>query len=227
MTRVKVYPAEGFGAHKRSVEELSTEVEAVRGIAETAAGGGVEEAPVDGVLRGRKDAGWVAVAETPSDNFSGGLFDINDVATGVTPINVVGGGPTVVLTNDGAGPFSNSTYAPTGVTSVWDDIDSFDWSELKLGDMIDIRIDVDVTTSSVNTEVKIDLELGTGGGTYSIPWILETNYKSTGTHKLNRYNGIYMGDTNTLDNGGQFMVSSDKDCTVVVNGWYVKIIKRG
>lgn len=59
MAKVKVYPSEGFGAHIRSVEELATEVEAVRGIAETAAGGGVEEAPVDGNSYHRENAGWV------------------------------------------------------------------------------------------------------------------------------------------------------------------------
>ena len=32
MTRIKIYPAEGLGAHIRSVDELSTEVEMVRGL---------------------------------------------------------------------------------------------------------------------------------------------------------------------------------------------------
>jgi hypothetical protein len=60
MTKVKVYPAEGNGAHIRSVEEMSVEVEAVRNIAETAAGGGIEEAPVDGSPYLREDSGWVS-----------------------------------------------------------------------------------------------------------------------------------------------------------------------
>jgi hypothetical protein len=133
-----------------------------------------------------------------------------------------------VLTNDELGAFTNKTYPPDGVTDMWiAGSDMFDWSELKLGDMIDIRIDVDVITTSTNTEIKIDLHLGTGLGAYTIPWILETNYKTSGTHKLNRYNGIYMGDLNTLNNGGQFKISTDKDCTCIVNGWYIKLIKRG
>jgi hypothetical protein len=169
----------------------------------------------------------VALISIP-DLFSGGIMDYNDAATAGTPIVVTGGGGAVVLTNDEAGAFTNKTYKPVGVTDVWDSInDTFDWSDLKLGDMVDIRIDVDLTTTSVNTEVKIDLELGTGGFAYTIPWILETNYKNTGTHKLNRYNGVYMGDTNTLNNGAVFKISADKNCTVVVNGWYCKIIVRG
>lgn len=168
------------------------------------------------------------IDEVPSDSFAGGLFDYNDLGTTGAPISVSGGGGSVVLTNDEGGAFTNKLFPPTGVTDVWDkDNDVFDWSDLKLGDMVDIRIDVDVITTSVNTEIKIDLHLGTGGSSYTIPWILETNFKNTGTHKLNRYNGIYMGDTNTLDNGGKFMIESDKNCTIVVNGWYCKIIKRG
>ena len=164
----------------------------------------------------------------PTDNFSGGLFDYSDSATSITPITVIGGGAAVVLTNDELGPFTNKLFPPVGVSDVWNPItDSFDWSDLKLGDMIDIRIDIDAITTSVNTEISIDLHLGTGGAAYTVPWILETNFKNTDTHKLNRYNGIYMGDLNTLNNGGQFLVSSDKDCTIVVNGWYCKIVKRG
>ena len=168
----------------------------------------------------------VALISIP-DLFSGGIMDYNDVATTGTPIVVTGGAAAVVLTNDGAGAFTNKTYKPVGVTDVWDSInDVFDWSDLKLGDMVDIRLDVDLTTTSVNTEVKIDLELGTGGFAYNIPWAAETNYKTTGTHKINIYNGVYMGDTNTLNNGAAFKISADKNCTVVVNGWYCKIIVR-
>ena len=163
-----------------------------------------------------------------TDLFSGGIMDYNDAGTAGTPIVVTGGGAAVTLTNDEAGAFTNKTYKPAGVTDVWDALnDTFDWSDLKLGDMVDIRIDVDVITTATNTEVKIDLELGTGGFAYNIPWILETNYKTSGTHKLNRYNGVYMGDANTLNNGAVFKISADKNCTVVVNGWYCRIIKRG
>lgn len=170
----------------------------------------------------------IGVFATSIDNFAGGIFDYNDAATAITPLNVVGGNGPLLLTNDGAGPFTNTSYLPSGVTNVWNVVtDKFDWTELVLGDMIDIRIDVDVITSSVNTEIKIDLHLAIGGFEYTIPWILETNFKTTGTHKLNRYNGVYMGDTNTLDNPADFRISSDKDCTIVVNGWYVKVIKRG
>lgn len=156
-----------------------------------------------------------------------GFFDYSDLATTGTPIAVTSGTSPLALTNDEIGPNTNKSFPPTGVTDVWDASGGvFDWSELSLGDTIDIRLDVDVITSSTNTEIKIDLHLGTGGSAYTIPWILPTNFKNSGTNKLNRFNGIYIGDANTLDNGGQFMISTDKNCTVVVNGWYCRILKR-
>lgn len=163
----------------------------------------------------------------PANVFSGGLFDYNDLATTTTPITVTGGGGFVDITNDELGAFTNKTYAPSGVTDVWDASgNAFDWSELKLGDMVDVRLDLSVIIASVNTEIAIVLELGTGGGMYQIPWLVPTNFKTASTVIINEYNGVYMGDTNTLDNGGKFRIISDKTCTVVVNGWYCKILKR-
>ena len=166
-------------------------------------------------------------AALPADNFAGGILDYNDAGTTTTPIVVSAATPTI-LTNDELGAFTNKAYLPTGVTDVWlAGTDTFDWSELKLGDMIDIRLDVDVITTLNNTEAKIDLILAIGGFSYAIPWMLETNYKTSGTHKVNVYNGVYIGDTNTLDNGARFEITSDNACTVIVNGWYVKVITRG
>ncbi len=158
--------------------------------------------------------------------FNGGFADYNDSTTSGTPISLSAGVPTV-LTNDGAGAFTNKTYIPTGVTDVWDDVDSFDWSDLELGDMLDIRMDIFLTTGSPNTTVEVDLHLGTGVGAYTIPFVTDADFKDAGTHTINKYNGIYMGDTNTLNNGGQFKITCDKNSTAVVNGWYIKIIRRG
>jgi hypothetical protein len=153
-----------------------------------------------------------------------GFFDYND--TGLS-VPITSAGSPVIMTNDELGAFTNKAYAPLGVTDVWDSgTNMFDWSELKLGDTVDVRLEFNLTTVSVNTQIHVDLHLGTGGGAYSIPFVSETDYKNTGTRVVNVYNGIYMGNINTLDNGGQFKISTDKDCSIVVRGWYCKITKR-
>lgn len=173
-------------------------------------------------------AGGGGIPGIPSGEvFNGGFADYNDATTAITPIAVTGGAGFVKLTNDGAGAFANKAYLPASVTDVWDTInDQFDWSQLALGDMVDIRLDVEVTTTSPNQFVEIDLFLAVGAGEYAIPFI-RSSFKNSGVQSINRFNGIYMGDAGTQANPGEFRIQSDGDCTVVVNGWYCKIIKRG
>lgn len=162
-----------------------------------------------------------------ADNIKGGILDYNDAATAITPINIPPGLINTDITNDGAGPFTNKAYAPVGVSDVWNTTTNlFDWSDLKLGDMVDIRLDLSITTSSPNQLVEIDLLVAVGGSQYAIPFSRNV-YKNAGSQSLNRYNGIYMGDTNTLNNGAKFVVRSDSAATLVVNGWYCKVLVRG
>jgi len=164
----------------------------------------------------------------PADNVRDGFFDYNDLATTGTPLSVTVANSPLSLPNDGAGAATNKLFPPVGVTDVWlVGTDVFDWSQLKLGDQVDIRLDLDIITTSTNTDIHVDLHLGTGAGSYIIPFVTDVTFKTTGTHPVNRWNGIYMGDTNTLNNGGQFKISTDKNCSVVVNGWYVKVLVRG
>lgn len=164
----------------------------------------------------------------PSDNCRIGWADYDDLVTATTPISVTGGGGEVVLTNDAVGPQTEKTFLPTGVTDVWDtDNDTFDWTELSVGDMVDIRLAIIVTTTVVNTAVSVDLHMGSGGGAFTIPFITDTNFKSSGAHALNRFNGIFIGSTDVLNSGGQFKIQSDQNCTVEVIGWYTKILIRG
>ena len=153
-----------------------------------------------------------------------GFFDYNDTATATTPVTVIGGS-TAYLTNDEAGAFTSKTYAPDGVSDVWiaGATNEFDWSALALGDTIDIRLDVELDIQSVNTEVTIALELGSGS--YAITWLNATNYKNVGAQGLTVFNSIYIGDTGTHTGGGKFIVAADKTCDVKVNGWYVRIFK--
>ena len=117
---------------------------------------------------------------------------------------------------------------PTGVTDIWNPITGeFDFSELKNGDMIDIRLEMKIITASANTEIEIDLFLGDGAGAYQVPFAVKQNFKSTGTHTINRFNGIYIGDDNTRLNGGKFKIDTDTNCTFTVVGWYCKIIRKG
>lgn len=155
-----------------------------------------------------------------------GFWDYNDLATATTPINVSADTDTVA-TNDGLGTFTNKAYALAGITDIYDtSTNSFDWTQISLGDTVEIRIDLEITTSSNNQDVTVSIELGSGGGAYQIPFISDVTFKQSGTHRITGFEGIYMGDTNTLNGGGQIIVNTDSSATLKVNGWYVRVIKR-
>ena len=114
---------------------------------------------------------------------------------------------------------------PEDVTELWNtSTNQFDFSGLSLGDQIDIRIDLEVTTTSANQEFDIEIMLGVGGTPYTLP--VRTIYRKTASTKsIVPYFGFYMGDANTLDNTGEIGVKSDTACTVKVNGWYIRVVK--
>ena len=170
--------------------------------------------------------GYIGTASP--DGFSGGWADYADVATTGTPINVTA--TPAVLTNDGLGVDTNTTYLPiggNGITQLWNtSSNGFDFSDLEVGDMLDIRMDIDVIIASNNTAVDVNLHMG-AGGTVIVPFISQQNFKTTGTFEVIRYMGLYIGSTNVRDNLAQLKISSDNNCTCIVNGWYIKAIRRG
>lgn len=162
------------------------------------------------------------------DGFSGGWADYEDVATTGTPISVTAI-PTV-LTNDGLGVDTNTKYLPTsgnGVTQLWDtSSNGFDFSDLEVGDMVDIRMDITMIIVSNNTAVDVDLHMGSGGSVV-VPFISQQNFKSTGSFEVIRYMGIYIGSEDVRDNLAQLKINADNNCTCTVHGWYIKAIRRG
>lgn len=157
-----------------------------------------------------------------------GVYDYNDLATATTPISIAMAGTYYPLTNDGLGPNTNKTYALPSVPDVWDSgTQAFDFTDLVLGDTMDIRLDITVTSSGVNQDFTVVLFVADGtGGQYEIPFIIERNFKAAGTRQVIEFNGIYMGDTNTLNNPARFKIKSSNTGSVRVNGWYARVVKR-
>jgi hypothetical protein len=162
------------------------------------------------------------------DGFSGGWADYADVATTGSPI-AVSAVPTA-LTNDGLGVDTNTAYLPiggNGITQLWNtSSNGFDFSDLNVGDMLEIRMDIDVIIVSNNTAVDVNLHMGSGG-TVIVPFISQQNFKTTGTFEVIRYMGLYIGSTDVRDTLAQLKINADNNCTCIVNGWYIKATRRG
>lgn len=162
-----------------------------------------------------------------ADLWDFGIFDYRDQATNTTPISVSANTSTII-TNDGAASDTYKKLPDTGITDLYNTtFNRFEFTGLTVGDMIDIRLDLEVTTTVNNQIFSIDLELGQGGTTYTVPFIVDQEKKTSGATSVIRYNGIYMKDANTINNYGQFKIISPDALTVEVHGWYCKLMKQG
>jgi len=163
----------------------------------------------------------------PLDNLFGGSFDVQDVATITTKISIPGTGVFTQLTNDGAGAQTTNLFAPIGITELWNTTnDNFDFSQLKLGDIVHIRADIDVITASPNTQIELQLQAGIGETAFPVSWDNQF-YGSVGTFSLVRSSFIAMQTDTVLNGTAEFQLKSDKACTIQVNGWNYFILRRG
>lgn len=165
-----------------------------------------------------------ATFQTPKTRYMG-WWDYNDAATAGTPITLSATATYFPLTNDELGVNTKKTFALPGVADVWDaSTNRFDFSDLQIGDTVDIRIDFSVTTTGANHQITLAIELGLGAAPYTLV-IDSRNVKTAGTYQVTRWYSIYIGDTNTKDNPAYLKVQSDAGTTdtVVVNGWYMRV----
>jgi len=87
-----------------------------------------------------------------------GIYDYNNTIsaqsfTGATPI---------VLNNNGAGTFTYKNIL-TGVTDIFNTTtNAFDFSDLVIGDYFQIRVNLTVTTTSLNQNIEVTMDLAQG-----------------------------------------------------------------
>jgi hypothetical protein len=162
---------------------------------------------------------------------SQGVYDYNDVTTTSTAIPLTAATVAYKLTNDAAGSSTNTTYALAGLANVWEglSVNQFDWTtdtKLALGDSVDIRFDVEYTTTAVNTEVSLELHVGVGDpNAYTLQVIGNENIVSAGTVPRIVSFGLYMGDSTTLTFPTEVWARASKvGTTVKVNGWYIRVL---
>jgi hypothetical protein len=178
---------------------------------------------------------WSSIAALINANFTEvydkvqhGVYDYNDTATQTTPISIAAPATFYSLTNNALGAFTNTTYALPSVPNVWfTGTQDFRWTGLELGDTVDIRLDIEVTSTSVNQDFDLVLFIADGQpGVYQIPFTVERAFKSAGARRVILFSSIYMGDTNTLNNVARFKIKSSGTGSVKVNGWFVRVQKR-
>ena len=157
-----------------------------------------------------------------------GWWDYNDTATATTPIALTAAGTEYQLTNNGLGSYTNTTYHLPGITHIWNTSTGyFDFTGLNVGDVVDTRIDIQITTASANNVVDVVIEAGIGGSSYKLK-VGTFYFKGAGTYQVVFPTTLYIGDSNTKNNPARILAKNDTTgSTVRVNGWFTKVISNG
>ena len=157
-----------------------------------------------------------------------GFWDYNDTATTTTPIALTAASTEYQLTNNGAGVYTNTAYGLPGITNIYNTATNyFNFSSLKLGDTVDIRVEFEVTTGSASNEIGLLMELGIGTTPYKL--VVDRQYfKSASTNKVVANAHIYIGNNDTKDGLARFLIKNDSTgATVKVAGWYIRVLTNG
>lgn len=156
-----------------------------------------------------------------------GLVDYNDAGTSSSPISLVSEVWTT-LTNDGLGGFTNTSYAPPGSLPMLAGTGQIDASRLSLGSWMVIRPDYTVTPSSNNSSLEFRYQLGTGAGAYTLEVTEGRLDLGAGIPYRRALNAhfVYLGDTNTRDNGINLQIKLSASGSVVNSGVAIGVVTR-
>lgn len=166
---------------------------------------------------------------TPPQQFlnSVGTLDYNDLNTATNPIPFLANIP-IELTNDSSGANTHLTNNPYGVSSVWNSTtNSFDFSQLSIGDVVFIRTDINPTTSTANQSFKNYFVIGQGSTKeYNIICDKETRKNSGNdlSHTFTTFIDIRSDEIRL--NPTKVMFVSDGAGSIIVNGWNVFILRK-
>ena len=156
-----------------------------------------------------------------------GWFNYDDAATASSPITHNGSEGFKKLTNDTLGAQNDITYRPTSMTTLWNPAtNQLDFSELSVGDMVDLRVHVEVTTTIPNQEVVLLIDVGVGTASNFQLELNRNIYKSAGAQPITRYIGGSIGSELVRTGPAELKLDTDGSASIRVFGWYAKVTRR-
>lgn len=173
--------------------------------------GAIVKSPLGGVIESRvRLMGW---------------RDWADTTTAGTPITVA---PStwVNLTNDGAGTYTNTAHGLPGTNFDWSVASQvLNFTQYQVGDTVDLRVDANITTTGANQIVKWRLYFNAGGSPFSLE-SAEQLYKTSGAKHVVQMFSFYLGSDDVKDSTTRIQVWSDSDATLVVNGFFIRVVPK-
>jgi len=165
-----------------------------------------------------------------SANITGGWANYNDLATQTTLVNIVGGAPAVKVPNDALGGFTFEDFLPAGVSTLYNaTTQQIDMTDFNVGDMLSLRFDLEVTTSSNSQEVEISAVFAIGSPSEFTTVLAQGSKKLAGNVGFFRDVSFAAFNADFKDFPAELRISSGNDCTLKVNGYFMRagLIGRG
>lgn len=155
-----------------------------------------------------------------------GGFDYNDLATQTVPLAYTTGD--LQLTNDTLGDYTFLSQPPYGITGVWDEsTNTFDFTQLSIGDEVFLRVHINVTTTSANQISGLKILFGEGtANEYAQPIDLGIAFKTAGSHDVLRELKFYIGNNDWKNTPAKLIFTSDASANIEVYGWHPYIIRK-
>ena len=137
-------------------------------------------------------------------------------------------GTALKINNNGAGANTNLDYKFNAIPNIFNTTTNFlEFDALDLGDKVDVRADLTVTTTTANQDVDVYLDVALGTASNYQIFLCRRNFKTAGTYSINDIsNWLYIGNIDTRDYNCALMFDSDANATVLNNGIAINVTKR-
>lgn len=155
-----------------------------------------------------------------------GYFIYEDLATQGAPISFTNG-VKVLIPNDGNGDGTDTSEAPFGVGEVWiTDTAEMNFSDLSIGDTVDlrIRVDVDATTNSQKYQIIIKTAIGSPSEEENVVFTVVTKSAGTDTNTFNFL--LPIANSDIINYPSQLFFASDSNGTFKVFKFVFRVIRK-
>lgn len=165
------------------------------------------------------------LANIPDSNVLSGGWG-NYINGNTNPITIPSGVETKLTLDADSGLVRE--LLPPGVSGLWNSSTSqFDFSSLEVGDMVEIRLDGGLTTTTINDSFQVNLTVAKGSPSQFLLPFASGNRFIAGLNDVSRYNGLYLGidDADIKNFPAEFSAISSDDASGFLIDVYVRVIQ--
>ena len=151
-----------------------------------------------------------------------GALVLADLATQSAPFAYLTVNGVENLPNDGLGADTDVTYAPESVTGFYDvGANQLELSDFKLGDLVTLRINLNVTPSVIDQEVNFILSLSEGTPSAQTIQVSRETFSAVSAYEVAAEVTFTINSNDMISNPGHIQVQSSADASVTVNTFQV------